>query len=280
MREIQAEEITSAVAEAIKNINFHIRPDVKAKLQSALEKEASPLGRQSLQLLLENAQMAAAGILPLCQDTGTTVIFAEVGQEVRIMGASLEEALQAGVRLATREGRLRHSIAVHPLTRGNSGDNTPAVVHYHPVPGKTLKLFVMAKGGGCENASAMAMLPPLASRHGVGDYIVNIIRTNGAAACPPLIIGIGLGGNFETAPLMAKRALLREIGEPSPDPETAKLEKVILQRVNELGIGPQGWGGSITALSMAIETAPCHIASLPVAVNVECHSHRLAEVKI
>lgn len=279
MREIQSSDITRQVAEAIQKINYQIRPDVKSALQQALEKEASPLGRQALTLLLQNAQMASGGVNPLCQDTGMVIIFVELGQEVRILGG-LDAALQAGVRQATEKGRLRHSIAVHPLTRGNSGDNTPAAVHLRLVPGSECRLWIMAKGGGCENASAMAMLPPSAARHGVGDFVVETIRQNAAAACPPVIVGVGLGGNFEIAPLLAKRALLRPIQQPSADPELAKLEEVLLHRINQSGLGPQGWGGTVTALSVAIEAAPCHIASLPVAVNLECHSHRLTEVSL
>lgn len=278
MREILVNEITAAVAKAIQNINYQIKPDMKEALEKAAKEEASPLGRQALELLEKNAKMASAGVMPLCQDTGLTIVFAEVGMNVCILDGTLDEAIQAGVKKATSEGRLRHSVTVHPLTRGNSGDNTPAIVHTALVPGDKIKLSIMAKGGGCENASAMAMLAPSASRHGLGDFVVNTIRENGAAACPPLIVGIGIGGNFETAPLLAKKALLRPIGQSSPDPELAKLETIFMNRINDLGIGPQGWGGSTTALFVSIEAAPCHIASLPVAVNVECHSHRLAEV--
>ncbi|MCD4813521.1 fumarate hydratase [bacterium] len=280
MREISTEAIKTGIMHALKEIHFQIRPDVKAALQKALDEEASPLGRQALELLLENAKMASAGIHPLCQDTGLTIIFAEVGQEVAITGGALNDAIQAGVRAATQEVRLRHSISVHPFKRVNTGDNTPAVVHYHIVPGKGCKLHVMAKGGGSENASAMAMLLPSAGTHGVMDFVVDRIRRTGAAACPPLIIGVGVGGSFDTAPLLAKKALLRKVGEPSLDVETANLEKKLLERINQQGIGPQGWGGTVTALSVAVETAPCHIASMPVALNVECHSHRLAEVKL
>jgi fumarate hydratase subunit alpha len=280
MREIPASEIAAAVASALKQINYQLNPEMKAQLEKAKDTESSPLGRQALELLLENAQQAAAGFQPLCQDTGITVAFVELGQEVRIKDGGLVEAVQAGVRQATREGRLRNSVCVHPLTRGNTGDNTPALVHVEVVPGNVLKLTVMAKGGGCENASALAMLPPSAGRAGVEEFVVSTIRANGAAACPPLIIGVGLGGNFETAPLLAKRALFRPLGMPSPDAVLAEVEKSLLARLNQLGLGPQGWGGTITALSVAVEALPCHIASLPVAVNVECHSHRVQEMKL
>lgn len=280
MREIRAEAIKDAVASALQEIHYQIRPDMKAQIEQAREQEASPLGRQALDLLLENAKMASAGVHPLCQDTGLTVIFVEIGQEVRVVEGGLTEALQAGVRQATQEGRLRHSVSVHPLKRVNTGDNTPASVHYDIVPGKGLKLSVLAKGSGSENISALAMLLPSAGEAGVRDFILNVIRQNGAAACPPLLIGVGVGGSFDTAPVLAKRALLRNVGEASPDAETAEMEKTLLTQINALGLGPQGWGGSTTALSVAIETAPCHIASMPVAVNIQCHSHRLAEVKL
>ncbi|MBN1594631.1 fumarate hydratase [candidate division FCPU426 bacterium] len=279
MRSIAASDITVAVAAAIMEMHFQIRPDVKAALQTALEQEGSPLGRQALELLLQNAQMASAGVLPLCQDTGLTILFVDIGQEVAVEG-SLEEALQTGVRQATVKSRLRHSVSADPLKRMNTGDNTPAVIHYQVVPGKAFRVQIMAKGGGCENASTQAMLLPSAGEAGVADFVVNSVRLNAATACPPVIIGVGLGGSFDTAPLLAKKALLRTIGESAADPGLSKLEKEILARINRLGIGPQGWGGSITALSVAIEAAPCHIASLPVAVNVDCHSHRVAEVKL
>lgn len=280
MREIQTTDISDKVAKAIQTINYQIRPDVKAALEKAAIEEHSALGRQALELLLENAKKASANVFPLCQDTGTMVVFVELGQEVRITGGLLTDAIQEGVRQASAAGRLRHSMTVHPLTRGNSGDNTPAIIHVSLVQGDQLKVTVMAKGGGCENASHLAMLPPSSSRHGFGDFVVDRLRQNAANACPPLIIGIGVGGNFSLAPLLAKKALLRTVGELSPDPELARLEGVLLERINKLGIGPQGWGGTITALSVAIEAAPCHIASLPVAINVECHSHRHQEVTL
>ncbi len=278
MREIKAADVAAAVSGALQGINYVMLPEMKAALEAALTREASPLGRQALELLLENARMASAGVHPLCQDTGLAVIFVQIGQEVAVTEGSLAEAIQAGVRGATAQGRLRNSVAVHPVQRGNTGDNTPAVIHYEIVPGKVLKLTVLAKGGGCENASAMTMLPPAAARHGISEFVVQTVSARGAAACPPLLVGVGLGGNFETAPLLAKRALLRKIGESSSDPELAYLENVILNHLNESGLGPQGWGGTTTALSVAIEAAPCHIASLPVAVNLECHSHRLKEI--
>jgi fumarate hydratase subunit alpha len=280
MREISVKEISDAVARSVQHINYHIRPDVKTALEQALAKEASPLGRHALEVLLENAQMAQAGSYPLCQDTGLTIVFVELGQEVHVQGGSLDEAIQTGLREGTHHGRLRHSVVVHPLLRTNTGDNTPAIIHTELVPGERMKISVMAKGGGCENASMLAMLPPSASRHGVSDFVIRTVKENGAAACPPLILGVGIGGNFETAPLLSKKALLRPLGQYHPDPEIAKLEEVMLTHINEIGLGPQGWGGSTTALWLAIEVAPCHIASLPVAVNVQCHSHRLMEVTL
>ncbi len=280
MREIRADEIKNAVVSALKEIHYQMRPDLKASIKQALEQEASPLGRQALELLLQNAKMASAGVHPLCQDTGLTVIFVEIGQDVRVVDGGLAEALQAGVRQATQEGRLRHSVSVHPFKRVNTGDNTPATLHYDIIPGKGLKMNIMAKGSGSENISALTMLLPSAGEAGVRDFVLNIIRQHGAAACPPLLIGVGVGGGFDTAPVLAKKALLRRLGEPSSDAETAEMEKTLLAQINSLGVGPQGWGGTTTALSVAIKTAPCHIASLPVAVNIQCHSHRLAEVKL
>jgi fumarate hydratase subunit alpha len=280
MREIEASEITAAVASALKQINYHIDPEMQRQLEAAKERESSPLGRQAIELLLENAQHASAGFHPLCQDTGLSVVQVELGQDVHIQNGDVSEAIQAGVRQATQEARLRHSVSVHPITRGNTGDNTPAIIHFNIVPGKGLKLIVMAKGGGCENASALCMLPPAAGQAGIAEFVVQTIQANGASACPPLIIGVGLGGNFETAPALAKRALFRPVGTPSADPVLAELEKQLLERINHLGIGPQGWGGTVTALSVAVEAMPCHIASMPVAVNLECHSHRMLEVKL
>jgi fumarate hydratase subunit alpha len=278
MRELNTTVITQAVAENLQKIQFHIRPDVERALTQAVEKEASPLGRQALELLLESAKHAGAGVYPLCQDTGLTVLFVELGQDLHIAGNSLEEALQAGVRQASQNSRLRNSVLAHPIRRNNTQDNTPAMIHYQVTTGASLKITLMAKGGGCDNASRLGMLTPSEGRRGVETFVIETVRAQGAMACPPLIIGVGLGGNFETVPLLAKKALLRPVGEPSSDPEAAAMEHEILKHVNALGIGPQGWGGTQTALSVAIETAPCHIASLPVAINLECHSHRVAEV--
>lgn len=280
MREIRASDITAAVAHALVNINYHLHPEMQELLKTAKTRESSPLGREALDLLLQNAQMAAAGIHPLCQDTGLTIVFVELGQEAAVVGGDLEASIQAGVRKASREGRLRSSVSVHPLNRRNTGDNTPAIVHYAIVPGRKVTLKIMSKGGGCENAGALIMLPPAAGRSGVEEFVVETIRANGAAACPPLIVGVGLGGNLEMAAQLAKRALFRPLRAPSPDPALADLEKSLLTRINDLGLGPQGWGGTVTALAVAVEALPCHIASLPVAVNVECHSHRTVEVTI
>lgn len=280
MREIQAEDVTQAVAEALVDMNFHLHPETTRALEAAREHENSPLGRQALDLVLQNRQLASAQMHPLCQDTGLTVVFASLGREAVVVGGELEEAIQAGVRRGSREGRLRNSVVGHPLSRKNTGDNAPAIVHYALTPGDALRLRIMAKGGGCENASALAMLPPADKREGVEAFVVDTVRRNGAGACPPLIIGVGLGGNFESVARLAKEALFRPLGEPSGDPLLAEMEHSLLGRINALGIGPQGWGGTVTALSVAVEALPCHIASLPVAVNIECHSHRTAEVKL
>jgi fumarate hydratase subunit alpha len=280
MRELTAEKITQAVALAMQEMHFQIRPDLKIALEKVRQTEVSPSGKQVMDLLMENLRIAGQGKLPLCQDTGLTILFVDMGQDAHVVNGSLAAALQEGVRQATQEAHLRHSVAKHPLTRGNTGDNTPAIIHYNIVPGDQFKIVVLAKGGGCENASALAMLTPAAGSRGISDFVVQTVKNNGAAGCPPLFIGVGLGGDFETAPFLAKHALLRKIGEPSKDPELSKLESEILIRINALGLGPQGWGGTVTAMAVAIEAAPCHIASLPVAVNIECHSHRHVEVSL
>ena len=280
MRTLEAGKITAAVSEALQRMNYHAGPELKRMLEDARERESSPLGRQALELLLKNMDMAAVGVHPLCQDTGLTVMFVDIGQDVHIAGGDLDGALQEGVRQATREGGLRNSVSVHPLQRENTGDNTPAVVHTRIVPGKGFTVRMMSKGGGSENASALTMLVPAAGVEGVEAFVEETVRRQGAMACPPLIVGVGLGGNFESAPALAKQALFRPLGRASEDPALAELESRLLARINRLGVGPQGWGGTVTALAVAVEARPCHIASLPVAVNVECHSHRTAEVKL
>ncbi|MGD2175253.1 MAG: fumarate hydratase, partial [Candidatus Brocadiaceae bacterium] len=266
---INAEDVTDAVAGLYRRINTELRPDVREAVERAREEEHSGTAREILSLLLENERVAREEGLPLCQDTGLAVAFVRLGARVVVTGGTLQEAIDAGVRRAVQEQPLRASTVTGPLARRNTGDNTPAIVHLEQVPGEGLSIGLIAKGGGAENMSRIRMLSPLDGREGVVDAVVDTVRSAGANACPPVIVGVGLGGDFERAPLLAKRSLLRDLREPNPDPELADLEAELLNRLNELGIGPQGFGGRTTALAVAIEAAPCHIASLPVAVNLE-----------
>jgi fumarate hydratase subunit alpha len=278
MREIGCEEITETVARLCIEANYYLGDDVIKALRQARDTEVSPVGLEVLDQLLENANVARQEGMPLCQDTGLTAIFLEVGQDVHIVGGDLYESIQEGVRRGYEEGYLRKSVVDKPFSiRANTKDNTPAVIHPQIVPGDRLKIAVVPKGGGSENMSALAMLKPADGRQGVVDFVVETVERAGANPCPPTIVGVGVGGPVEKAMWLAKHSLLREVGQSSPDPEVAELEREILEKVNKLGIGPQGLGGSITSLAVHIETYPCHIASLPVAVNIQCHSARHKE---
>ena len=271
---IEAEAIAKATARLYRRINTDLRPDVRQAIAEAREHEDSPVARDILAALLENEQISRTEGIPLCQDTGLAVAFVTMGNRVVVAGGTVQEAIDEGIRRATTEHPLRASTLSTALGRVNVGDNTPAVVHLEQVEGDELTVHLLAKGGGAENMSRVLMLTPAAGYEGVLDAIVETVRQAGANPCPPVIVGTGIGGNFERAALLAKRALLRDLGQPHPDAETAALEREALDRVNALGIGPQGLGGRTTALAVLIEQAPCHIASLPVAVNLECHSHR------
>lgn len=278
MREIGCEEITETVARLCIEANYYLGDDVIKAVRQARGTEISPVGREVLDQLLENANVARQEGMPLCQDTGLTVVFLEVGQDAHIVGGDLYESIQEGVRQGYEEGYLRKSVVDKPFSiRANTKDNTPAVIHPQIVPGDRLRIAVVPKGGGSENMSALAMLKPADGRQGVVDFVAETVERAGANPCPPTIVGVGVGGTVEKAMLLAKHSLLREVGQPSPDPEVAELERDILEKVNKLGIGPQGLGGSITSLAVHIETYPCHIASLPVAVNIQCHSARHKE---
>ncbi|OGP74668.1 MAG: fumarate hydratase [Deltaproteobacteria bacterium RBG_13_58_19] len=277
MRQIEAKEITEAVKEAAIAANYELGADLLAALKKGQQEEESPAGREIFRQLLENARIASEGSIPLCQDCGLCVVFVELGQEVRIVGGDFQEAIQEGVRQGYGEGFLRKSLC-HPLTRQNTGDNTPAVIHLDLVPGDRLKLMVVPKGGGSENMSRLFMLKPAEGVAGIREKVVTTVREAGPNPCPPIIVGVGIGGTMERAALLAKKALLREVGQPNPDPEVAALEKQLLQEVNDLGIGPQGLGGRLTALAVHVLMQPCHIASLPVAVNIQCHASRHQEV--
>lgn len=278
MREIEASAITQAVARLCQEANFVLDEDVLNALKQAQQTEESPSGRDVLSQIIENARIAKKEQVPLCQDCGTAVIFLEVGQEAHVIGGELYAAVEEGVRQGYNQGYLRQSIVGQPFSaRINTRDNTPPVIHTEIVPGDRLKVMVMPKGGGAENMSRLAMLKPGDGREGIIDMVVKSVDEAGANPCPPLIIGLGIGATSEGVMLLAKKALLRPVAEPHPDPEVAELEKEILFRINDLGIGPLGFGGRTTALAVHAETRPTHIGSLPVAVNFQCHSARHKE---
>jgi fumarate hydratase subunit alpha len=278
MREIKAKEISKTISTLCQEANFGLGEDVLNALKKALNTEQSPLGKETLSQLIENAKLAKAENLPLCQDCGTAVIFLEIGQDVHITGGNLYTAVEEGVRQGYDQGCLRKAMVRQPFSaRVNTRDNTPPVIHAEIVPGDKLRITVLPKGAGAENMSKLAMLLPNQGSQGIIELVVKTVDEAGGNACPPLIIGVGVGGTSDKAMLMAKKALLRKVGQPSPDPEIAQLEKAILGRVNELGIGPMGYGGSTTALAVHAEVWPAHIGSLPVAVNLQCHSARHKE---
>ena len=278
MREIEAKDITEAVARLCQQANFELGGDVLKALAKARRKEKSPLAKDALGKIIENARIAREESLPLCQDCGTAVVFLEIGQEVHIGGCDLYTAVTEGVRRGYSQGYLRKSIVSQPFSsRTNTGDNTPPVIHTEIVPGDRLRIAVMPKGSGAENMSRLAMLKPGAGRQGIIDLVIATVEAAGGNPCPPLIIGLGVGATAEKAMLLAKKALLRPVGRPSPDAEVARLEEEILAGVNALGIGPLGLGGTTTALAVQAEVLPTHIASLPLAVNLQCHSARHRE---
>ena len=279
MREIKAAAVTEAVAALCIEANAHLPADVEAALAAARAAEPWPLAKHTLGLLEKNLEMANACALPICQDTGMAVVFAELGQEVHIDG-DFEAAVNEGVRRGYGEGYLRKSIVGDPLRRVNTGDNTPAALHLRLVPGDKLRLTVAPKGFGSENMSRLAMLRPADGVEGVERFVLETVRLAGPNPCPPMVLGVGIGGSFDGVALLAKQALLRPLDEPNPDGYYAALEKKLLAAVNELGIGPQGFGGKTTALGLAIETAPTHVAGLPVAVNVSCHATRRASAEL
>src|SRR5216684_2590053 len=280
MREIHVSAIVDAVKKLCMEANYSLEPDMLRAFAGALQTERSPAGRQVLQILQQNAELARTKKIPYCQDTGFVVCFVELGQDVHVTGGALYEAINEGVRQGYREGYLRASIVKSPFDRVNTGDNTPAVIHVDVVPGAELKLAIMAKGGGCENRSRYTMLSPAAGIEGVKDFIIDCVKMAGPDACPPLILGVGVGGTFEKAALLSKKALFREVGSPHPDPAIDPLEQELLARANRLGIGPQGYGGDTTSLGIHVLTYPCHITSLPVAVTIECHAHRHKEATL
>lgn len=280
MRDIHVSTITDAVKKLCMEANVSLEPDVLRAFDRALGTERSPAGKQVLQILKDNAELARTRRIPYCQDTGMVVCFAELGQDVHVIGGGLEDAINEGVRQGYTEGYLRASIVRSPFDRVNTGDNTPAVIHTEVAPGATLRIMIMAKGGGCENRSKYTMLTPAAGLPAVKDFIIECVKTAGPDACPPLILGVGIGGTFEKAAILSKKALFRELGSPHPDPMLDALEHELLDRANRLGIGPQGYGGDTTSLGIHLLTYPCHITSLPVAVTIECHAHRHKEATL
>jgi fumarate hydratase subunit alpha len=278
MRDIDTKEVIKIVSHLFQEACYQLPDDVITGLRQARDREESPIGCEVLDRILENAEVSVKEKIPLCQDTGTAVVFLDLGQEVHITGGDLYTAVNEGVRQGYDEGYLRKSMVFQPYSaRVNTKDNTPAVIHTDIVPGDRLKIIVMPKGGGAENMTRLGMLTPASSRQGVIDFVVNAVSEAGGNPCPPVIVGVGIGGTAEKALLLAKKALLRKVGEPNPDAETAELEREIWQRTNNLGIGPMGYGGRITALAVHVEVFPAHITSLPVAVNVQCHSARHQE---
>lgn len=279
MREIQAIEIEEKVYSLSLSACRRLDDAAVCALKRAAKEEQSPFGRESLRQLVENLQAAEELNLPLCQDTGMAVVFVDVGQDAHITGGLLSEAVDRGVRRAYRDGYFRASV-LSPLERKNTGDNTPAILHTRIMPGDRVKITVAPKGFGSENMSRLQMLKPSAGLTGVRDFIIETVRLAGGNPCPPVVVGVGIGGTFERCAEMAKRALLRPLGQPSPDDAMAALEREMLNAINGLGIGPMGLGGSVTALAVHIETHPTHIAGLPVAVNMQCHCARHAEGEV
>lgn len=275
---ISSEEVVEKVHRLCMEANFQLNADVLDALRDSHKAEKSPVARDVLTDLVENAKIARECQMPICQDTGVAVVFVELGEDVEITGGRLYDAIHDGVRKGYKEGYLRKSMVAYPLARVNTGDNTPAVIHTELIPGNSVRITFMAKGGGCENMSRIAMLTPSDGREGVINFVVETVRLAKANPCPPIVVGVGIGGTFDYATFLAKKSLLRPLGTKNHDTDTADLEKELLGRVNNLGIGAQGLGGRITALAVHVECFPCHIASLPVAVNIDCHAHRVKTV--
>jgi fumarate hydratase subunit alpha len=280
LREVRVDDVTQAVRDLCIEANTRLPEEHLRALRRALEKEESTLGREVIERLLENDKVAREECIAFCQDTGYAVFFVEIGTEVRIVGGEIAKAIDEGVRRGYEEGYLRKSIVKGPIERTNTGDNTPAIVYYDLIPGDGLKITMLAKGAGCDNMSALKMLTPAEGVPAMKRFVVETIEKAGPNASPPLTVGVGIGGPFEKAAQLAKKALTRPSGEPNPDPELAKLEREFLEEINATGIGPAGYGGTVTALAVHIESFPTHIAAFPVAVNLDCHSHRTAKVEL
>ena len=274
MREIEYDKIVETVKNLAIESNSVLSEEMYRALEDALEREKSPVGREVLKQILENDKIARNELIPMCQDTGVAVMFVEVGEEVRIKGGHLKDALIEGVRKGYVEGYLRKSVVKDPLRRVNTGDNTPPVIHFDIVPGDKLKIMFAPKGGGGENMSRAVIFPPSAGIEGVKKFIIETVTDAGGNPCPPIIVGVGIGGDFEMSAILAKKSLFRKVGQRHPDPFYAQLELELLEEINKIGIGPMGLGGMTTALDVHIEYYPCHIASIPVAVNIQCHANR------
>lgn len=280
MREINVSTITSAIKELCINANYYLDQDIRDRLKESQDKETFPIAKEMLTKIMINADIAKNEQMPMCQDTGMACVFVELGQEVHIAGGSLEEAIHEGVRQGYTEGYLRKSVVKDPLDRVNTKDNTPAIIYYNIVPGDKLKITVAPKGFGSENMSGIKMLKPADGVEGVNEFIIETVKKAGPNPCPPIVVGVGIGGTFDRAANLAKKALIRPTAERNANPMYADLEAELLEKINALGIGPQGFGGKTTALAVNIEYYPTHIAGLPVAVNINCHATRHAEVEL
>lgn len=278
MRNVSVSEITDKVRALCISAACDLEPDVVDAIKAAKAREVSPLGQEILGQIITNFEIAGKEGVPMCQDTGISVFFVEIGRDV-VLDGSLEEAINEGVRRGYKDGYLRKSVC-HPLTRKNTGDNTPAIIHTKIVEGDKVKIKIAPKGAGSENMSRLKMLKPSEGIEGIKGFVVESIREAGGNPCPPIVVGVGIGGSFEVSAILSKKALLRPVGMKNPDAEVASLEDALLDLINGLGIGPMGFGGVVTALAVHVETHPCHIASLPVAVNIQCHADRHKELSI
>ncbi len=280
MRKVDVSEITKTVKKLCIDANYYLNDDIRKRFKESKEQESFPVAKDIIEILEENADIAKNEQMPMCQDTGMTLVFLEMGQEVQIAGGVLEDAINEGIRQGYIEGYLRKSVVGDPLKRINTKDNTPGVIYYDIVPGDDIKITVAPKGFGSENMSQLKMLKPADGIEGVKDFVLQVVKEAGPNACPPLVIGVGIGGTFDRAALLAKKALVRSTDVRNAKPFYADLEKELLEKINKIGIGPQGFGGRTTALAVNIETYPTHIAGLPVAVNINCHATRHAEARI
>lgn len=285
MKVISLTQVRDTIKDLVQKANFELQDDVLEVIKEMEKKEESPAGKEVFKQILENSRIAKEDKLGLCQDTGLAVFFVEIGEDVELKKenglGSLKEAITEGTKAGYEEGYLRKSVVEDPIRRKNTGDNTPAYIHWELVPGDSFKVTFIAKGGGAENMSAVRMFAPAAGMEGIEDFVVETADKGGSNPCPPIIVGVGVGGNFEYSALLAKKALLRRpLGSHNSDPFYADMEKRLLERINNLGIGPQGMGGRITALAVHVESFPCHIASMPAAVNIQCHSHRVMNFEL